>query len=243
LKELTTDKLTNQQSGAGSIKRNALYSVTARVPRFDLCLTPADVDDDVVRIDTILEALEPGYPPPEIDERRRSRADVKYYESASTTEGSDDREHKQRKRLKKNEYSRIYRARKMKQLKTLSGNQPLAPTHKKSQSLVCPHCGFIGKRAAGFANHLRACCRRHGDEPPPPPSPDEAASEEDERREQERRDTTRTKQEQQEQQEQISNTIDILEDTWRLPGNRLTLSLPIIVPSIESPNTESPEYC
>jgi hypothetical protein len=154
------------------------------VPRFDLCLSPKDVDDDIVQIDTILEALEPGYPPPEIDERRRSRADVKYYESASTTEGSDDTERKERKRLKKNEYSRIYRARKMKKLKTLSANQPLASTHKKSQSLVCPHCGFIGKRAAGFANHLRACRRRHGDEPTPTPSPDEAASEQHERREQ-----------------------------------------------------------
>ena len=122
------------------------------MPRFDLCLSPKDVDDDIVQIDTILEALEPGYPPPEIDERRRSRADVKYYESASTTEGSDDTERKERKRLKKNEYSRIYRARKMKKLKTLSANQPLASTHKKSQSLVCPHCGFIGKRAAGFAH-------------------------------------------------------------------------------------------
>ena len=155
------------------------------MPRFDLCLSPKDVDDDIVQIDTILEALEPGYPPPEIDERRRSRADVKYYESASTTEGSDDTERKERKRLKKNEYSRIYRARKMKKLKTLSANQPLASTHKKSQSLVCPHCGFIGKRAAGFANHLRACRRRHGDEPTPTPSPDEAASEQHERREHE----------------------------------------------------------
>ena len=70
------------------------------MPRFDLCLSPKDVDDDIVQIDTILEALEPGYPPPEIDERRRSRADVKYYESASTTEGSDDTERKERKRLK-----------------------------------------------------------------------------------------------------------------------------------------------
>ena len=82
-------------------KQNALYSVTARVPRFDLCLSPKDVDDDVVQIDTILEALEPGYPPPEIDERRRSRADVKYYESASTTEGSDDRGRKRAKAVEK----------------------------------------------------------------------------------------------------------------------------------------------
>lgn len=203
------------------------------MPRFDLCLSPKDVDDDIVQIDTILEALEPGYPPPEIDERRRSRADVKYYESASTTEGSDDTERKERKRLKKNEYSRIYRARKMKKLKTLSANQP-----KKSQSLVCPHCGFIGKRAAGFANHLRACRRRHGDEPTPTPSPDEAASEQHERREHERR----------EEQERHANTIDIfedtidiLEDTRRLAGDQITLSLPIIVLSPECRMTESPE--
>jgi hypothetical protein len=196
-----------------------------------LCLSPKDVDDDIVQIDTILEALEPGYPPPEIDERRRSRADVKYYESASTTEGSDDTERKERKRLKKNEYSRIYRARKMKKLKTLSANQPLASTHKKSQSLVCPHCGFIGKRAAGFANHLRACRRRHGDEPTPTPSPDEAASEQHERREHERR----------EEQERHANTIDILEDTRRLAGDQITLSLPIIVLSPECRMTESPE--
>ena len=203
------------------------------MPRFDLCLSPKDVDDDIVQIDTILEALEPGYPPPEIDERRRSRADVKYYESASTTEGSDDTERKERKRLKKNEYRRIYRARKMKKLKTLSANQP-----KKSQSLVCPHCGFIGKRAAGFANHLRACRRRHGDEPTPTPSPDEAASEQHERREHERR----------EEQERHANTIDIfedtidiLEDTRRLAGDQITLSLPIIVLSPECRMTESPE--
>lgn len=210
------------------------------MPRFDLCLSPKDVDDDIVQIDTILEALEPGYPPPEIDERRRSRADVKYYESASTTEGSDDTERKERKRLKKNEYSRIYRARKMKKLKTLSANQPLASTHKKSQSLVCPHCGFIGKRAAGFANHLRACRRRHEDEPTPTPSPDEAASEQHERREEQ--------QEQEEARAQHANTIDILEDTIdiledtrRLAGDQITLSLPIIVLSPECRMTESPE--
>ena len=237
-------ELTDQQY-SGAVGRNALYSVTARVPQFDLCLSTKDVDDDVVQIDTILEALEPGYPPPEIDERRRSRADVKYYESASTTEGSDDRGQRERKRLKKNEYSRIYRARKMEKLKTLSGNQPLAPTHKRS--LVCPHCGLIGKRAGGFANHLRACRRRHGDEPTPTPSPDEAASEEDEnneRREQREEQEQQEEQEQREQQEQrrhanaiviLEDTIGILEDTRRLAGDQLTLMLPIIVPSAESP--------
>ena len=237
-------ELTDQQY-SGAVGRNALYSVTARVPRFDLCLSPKDVDDDIVQIDTILEALEPGYPPPEIDERRRSRADVKYYESASTTEGSDDTERKERKRLKKNEYSRIYRARKMKKLKTLSANQPLASTHKKSQSLVCPHCGFIGKRAAGFANHLRACRRRHGDEPTPTPSPDEAASEQHERREQNneknKNDEKNNKNKNKHSTTCLEDTIDILEDTRRLAGDQITLSLPIIVLLPECRMTESPE--
>jgi hypothetical protein len=121
----------------------------------------------------------------------------------------------------------------MKKLKTLSANQPLASTHKKSQSLVCPHCGFIGKRAAGFANHLRACRRRHGDEPTPTPSPDEAASEQQEQEEARARHANTI--------DILEDTIDILEDTRRLAGDQITLSLPIIVLSPECRMTESPE--
>jgi hypothetical protein len=160
-------------------------------------LSGREVDDDVMQIDTILEASEPGYPP-EIDERRR-RPNVNYYESGGTTEESDDREQREEQRLKKNAYSRIYRARKMEaRLRMLSGNQPIttSTTRKTSQSramygsaarqsdsmtlhtLTCPYCGFIGRRPAGFTNHLRACRRRHGDEPTPTASPDETLEDE-----------------------------------------------------------------